>query len=229
LGEVTICADNLTGRSVPTADVLDAWTKAYEVHILGSGARTTTVNTDLVKYREAGKVAQDLRLDPRNFELSSALEAYLGTLSFAHRLIFEAFIFGRKVRSLDPSDANGIYAALLGLHAMLTCSEQTRTNRWQSLENIREDEQLGREWFFRFLKQNATAFAQASGSAKHRYLAGSLPPARPADVDEVNSEMASADGSRWIFERTIYQMPQGDFERRRIVHLFARVDQLDYV
>jgi hypothetical protein len=41
--------------------------------------------------------------------------------------------------------------------------------------------------------------------------------------------MASADGSRWIFERTIYQVLQRDFQSTRIVHLFARVDQLDYV
>jgi hypothetical protein len=108
---------------LPTNDILDAWTNAYEVYVLVSGTRTTTENTELVKDREAGKVAQDPRLDPRNFELSDALKEYLKTLPLAHRSTFEAFIFGWKVRSLDPTNANDTYAALLELGIILSCSE----------------------------------------------------------------------------------------------------------
>jgi hypothetical protein len=108
---------------LPTNDILDAWTNAYEVYVLVSGARTTTKSTELVKYREAGKVTQDPRLDPRKFELSDGLEEYLETLPLAHRSIFEAFIFGWEVRSLDPTDANDTYAALLELGIILSCSE----------------------------------------------------------------------------------------------------------
>jgi hypothetical protein len=39
--------------------------------------------------------------------------------------------------------------------------------------------------------------------------------------------MSRGDGSGWVFERTIYQGRAAYLQR--IVHFFARVDELDYI
>jgi hypothetical protein len=77
------------------------------------------------------------------------------------------------------------------------------------------------------MEQGAADPTQRSGSSAHIYLAGELSPAHSADVNEVNSIMSRGDGSRWVFERTIYQGRANYLQR--IVHLFARVDELDYI
>jgi hypothetical protein len=71
-------------------DVADAFLDDYQAYVDARKAKQNIPGTNFVRYREAGKAAQDPRLDPRNFQLSDILDAYLESLPLARRASFEA-------------------------------------------------------------------------------------------------------------------------------------------
>jgi hypothetical protein len=103
-------------------NVVYAFLDDYQADVDARKAKQNVPGTNFVRYREAGKAAHDPRLDPHNFQLSGILDDYLETLPLARRSSFEAFVFGRKLWSLDHSDANGRCASLLASVAVLTIS-----------------------------------------------------------------------------------------------------------
>lgn len=68
-----------------------------------------------------------------------------------------------------------------------------------------------------------------ANQADHRYQLDARPSPTLGDMDEVAQTMQdlledNADGTQWLFERTIYQGRHHQ-DYQRIVHLFARVDE----
>ena len=74
-----------------------------------------------------------------------------------------------------------------------------------------------------------------SDGRAHLFVEGQMPQPTDADVDHVNAEDGTLPGSRWVFEKTLYQnehQPVGQNHAHRIVHLFALIDaqgQIDRV
>lgn len=95
--------------------------------------------------------------------------------------------------------------------------------------DIARFEEIGQEWQRRY---NWHAHPRPSGgrATGHTYVDTRGPPKHPlpppttADTGMVNTILPHQ-GSRWKFEKTVYQNPHhGPLNFRRIIHLFARID-----
>ncbi|KAH7558587.1 hypothetical protein BM1_04724 [Bipolaris maydis] len=194
-------------------------------------------NTDAIS-REPFIVIAESEPDPRlhreNFENHAAL------LTFADKHVrqeehndFRAFVYGCRVTDIRLRAGHSNKSA--DLKGKKTESQaQTLINRWKDRTPAEHTHYIsrGRQFYERHMVQ-FPHLRPAGCPGDHLYVKDPTPEATMSDIAFVNlhdarptNEPKKPAGSRWVFERTLMQVPEatfGDYQTQRIVHLFALV------
>jgi hypothetical protein len=136
-----------------------------------------------------------------------------------------------KFTHIDLFEAN--MAIAIKPHMNATNNRHIQVGEWH-LECFRRTDDFRRAVQMATQSQALPQRRHSDGRA-HLFVEGQMPQPTDADVDHVNAEDGTLPGSRWVFERTLYQnehQPVGQNHAQRIVHLFALIDaqgQIDRV
>jgi hypothetical protein len=98
---------------------------------------------------------------------------------------------------------------------------------WEEPHNLDHYVNLGRVWYSAFVNRSPSPI-RSSSPIEHHFIDGPYPAPTLNDEAWVNRTRPAIDGRRWVFQRTVYQNKHTKFYHR-IVHLFAREDELGNV
>ncbi|EUC30682.1 hypothetical protein COCCADRAFT_103267 [Bipolaris zeicola 26-R-13] len=179
-------------------------------------------NTDAIS-REPFIVIAESEPDPRlhqtNFENHAALLTYADKhVRQEEHNDFRAFVYGCRVTDI---------------RLRAESQAQTLINRWKDRTPAEHTHYItrGRQFYERHVVQ--FPHLRPAGAGDHLYARDPIPKATMSDIAFVNlhdprpaNEPKKPAGSRWVFERTLMQVPEatfGDYQTQRIVHLFVLV------
>ncbi|KAF1847600.1 kinase-like protein [Cucurbitaria berberidis CBS 394.84] len=197
-------------QRIPSQDaVLKAWRDADEID------RET--NIVLAKERP------DLRLNTSHFEVKSEiLLAFEALLPRNEQPDFESLVHGFQIYNVRGGQHNS--------QDMIRC--------WNQKNKAMREKMIayGRHHYNRFQNHPQVPDVRPTASGHHgHWFENPKPDATMGDIKQVNvadpkppGEKNRPAGSRWVFEKTIYQNPHETYDNKlthRIIHLFALVTE----